>query len=108
MNRKLTLLKMNDDQLDKEVKIQGTKYDRKRKLSDETLKKISNMAKKNLTYSKIAKDLGISYTIVRYHMDKAWRESFNAKRDGRHTGKDHISIKNRVAYKRALVAAGKI
>ena len=99
---------MNDDQLDKEVKIQGTKYDRKRKLSDKTLEKISNMAKKNLTCSKIAKDLGISYTIVRYHMDEAWRKSFNAKRDGRHTGKDKITVKNRVAYKRMLVAEGKI
>lgn len=108
MKRKLELLKMTDDQLDAAVKIQGTKYDRKRKLSESTLKRIVSLASKNTTYSEIAKKLGLNYSIVKYHADPVWRAEYNAKRDGRHTGKDHISIKNRVAYKRGLVAAGKL
>lgn len=105
---KIELLKMTDDQLDATVKIQGTKYDRKRKISDATLKKIHKLAKKNYTYSQIAKELDLNPMSVRYHTDPIWKAFFNANRDGKHTGKDKITIKDRVAYKRGLVAAGKL
>ena len=98
---------MTDDKLDEAIKIQGTKYDRKRKLSDSILKKIKKLAKNN-TYYEIAKELGLSPNIVRYHADPVWKAHFNATRDGKHCGKDKITVKNRVEYKRSLVAAGKI
>lgn len=105
--KKIELLKLTDGELDSKVKIQGTMYDRKRKLSESTLKKIAKMAK-STTYSKIARELGLCASTVRYHTDEAWRVHYNATRDGSHTGKDKITVKDRVAYKRALVAAGKI
>ena len=104
---KIELLTLTDNALDNTVKIQGTKYDRKRKLTDATIKKILNMGKKS-TYQEIARKLGLNPTTVRYNLDPEWKAAFNLKRSGKHTGKDHITKLNRVAYKRSLVAAGKV
>ena len=97
-----------DSEVDKAVKIQGTPYDRKRKITSSTLTKMQKLSKKNKTFAQIAKELGLNYTTVRYNLDDEFRKTYNATRNGAHTGKDHISIQNRVAYKRALVAEGKI
>lgn len=105
---RLETLTLTDNALDSAVKIQGTKYDRKRKVSDSSLKKMLAMAKKNSTYQEIAKKLGMNPTTVRYNIDPLWRAEFNRKRDGKHTGKDKITKINRIAYKRELVAAGKV
>jgi hypothetical protein len=104
----LETLKMTDGELDKAVKIQGTPYDRKRKVSKDTLKKMLSMAKKNKTYQEIARKLGMNSTTVRYNIDPVWRAAYNAKRDGKHTGKDKVTILDRIAYKRTLVAEGKV
>ena len=103
----LQTLALTDDALDKVVKIQGTKYDRKRKVSEATLKKMLSMSK-NKSYQEIARKLDMSPITVRYNIDPVWRAQYNQKRDGKHTGKKNISILDRVAYKRSLVAAGKI
>lgn len=106
--RKIELLTMTDDALDATVKIQGTEYDRKRKVAPTTLKKMASMYKKKSSISEIANKLGLNYLTVRYNVDPVFKAEFNAKRDGKHTGKDNITIKDRVAYKRSLVAAGKV
>ena len=106
-NKIVEVLTLNDNALDKRVKIQGTPYDRKRKISESTIAKMQKMAKKK-SISAIAKELGISYIGVRYNIDPVFREHFNATRDGKHTGKDKITKNNRVSYKRQLVAAGKV
>lgn len=105
---KIELLTMTDNALDKKVKIQGTKYDRKRKIADSTIKKMHALLKKNKSVSEIASQLGLSITSVRYNTDPVWKAEFNAKRSGAHTGKDHITKLDRIAYKRGLVAAGKV
>lgn len=104
---KIELLTLTDDVLDKKVKIQGTKYDRKRTISDEVINKMLKMVKKK-DYAEIAKNLGLSVRDVRYHTDPIYRAEYLSKLSGKHTGKDHITMKDRVAYKRKLVAAGKI
>ena len=60
------------------------------------------------TIAEIANKLDINPQMVKYHTDPIWRASYNATRNGKHYGKDRITVKNRVAYKRSLVAAGKI
>lgn len=105
---RIDVLTLTDDKLDKVVKIQGTKWDRKCKISESTIKKMSKMAGTGSTAAEIARKLGINYQMVRYHTDPIWRASYNATRNGKHYGKDRISVKNRVAYKRSLVAAGKV
>lgn len=104
---KIEILKMNDNALDKAVKIQGTAYDRKRTITDDVIKKMKNMAKRKEP-SEIAKKLGMSLRDVMYHIDPEYRKNYISKLSGKHTGKTHFSVNNRVAYKRELVAAGKV
>ena len=105
---KVEILSMMDADLDKKVKIQGTPYDRKRRVSDATIKKMVKMFGNGKTVSEIASKLGLCYHTVHYNVDPVWRAKYNATRNGAHTGKDKITVSNRIAYKRMLVAAGKV
>ena len=108
-NKIIETLKLNDAALDKKVKIQGTPYDRKCKFSSKTLSEMLYLANvEQKSYIEIAKELGYNPTAVRYRIDPEFKQEYNSRRNGKHTGKDHISIANRVAYKRDLVASGKI
>lgn len=104
---KIELLTLTDDKLDSAVKIQGTMYDRKRTITTATIKKMQSMSKRK-TPSEIAKKLDMRLRDVMYHIDPEFRKAYISKLSGKHTGKDHITVKDRVAYKRELVAAGKI
>ena len=104
---KIELLTLTDDKLDNIVKIQGTIYDRKRKISEATIKKMKSMSRRK-SPEEIAKKLDMRLRDVMYHIDPEFRKNYISKLSGKHTGKDHITIKDRVAYKRTLVAAGKI
>lgn len=101
--RRRVFMRMSDMDLDHAVKIQGTKFDRKRKISEETRDDLRRMYYSGMSISELCKAKGLNYTTVRYIVDDAWRAEFNAKRDGKHTGVDHITFENRVAYKRSLV-----
>ena len=105
---RIDVLTLTDDKLDKVVKIQGTKWDRKCKISEATIKQMNKMSGVGKTIAEIASKLDINPQMVKYHTDPIWRASYNANRSGKHYGKDHITVKNRVAYKRSLVAAGKV
>ena len=107
-SKKIELLTLTDEALDKKVKIQGTQYDRKRKVTDKTIAKMKSLSSSGKSVSEIAKKLGLNYITVKYNVDPMFKAIFNATRSGKHTGKDHITVKDRVAYKRGLVAAGKI
>lgn len=105
---KIEILKMMDADLDKAVKIQGTEYDRKRKVTSPAIKKMKSMLKKGKTYQQVAEALGFSKTAVRYNTDPEYRRYHLAGCTGKHTGKDKVSTKNRIQYKRQLVAEGKV
>lgn len=107
MNR-IDVLRMTDGELDKAVKIQGTDYDRKRKVTSKVLAKMRKLEAKGKDYAEIAKELGFSNKTVRYNLDEAYREYYKATYAGPHTGKNRITKNNRIAYKRDLVALGKI
>ena len=101
--RRKKIMRMKDVDLDKAVKIQGTKFDRKRKLSDDTIAELRRRFFAGEEISEISASTGICYSTVRYNVDDAWKKKFNEKRDGAHTGTDHITFEDRVAYKRTLV-----
>ena len=105
---KIEALTLTDDKLDEAVKIQGTPYDRKRKISADTIKKMTKLSKAGKSVAEIANKLGVNYLSVRYNIDPEWKATYNATRNGKHTGKDKITVKDRVAYKRNLVAQGKL
>ena len=105
---KLQTLTLTDNALDRVVKIQGTMYDRKRKISDAVVKKMTKLLKAGKTVSYVANLFGCSSTAVRYNTDPVYRDLHKSRCSGAHTGKNRVSKLNRVAYKRQLVAAGKV
>lgn len=105
---KIEVLKMTDNDLDKAVKIQGTDYDRKRKVTSSIIKKMRGLEKKGKNYSEIAKEFGFCSKTVRYNLDSTYREFCKMNCSGAHTGKTRLNKTNRVAYKRELVAKGKV
>ena len=103
------ILAYDDDKLDSTVKIQGTQYDRKRKLSDKDLEKIKAKLKKNIPVEAIASEFNVSEWIIRYNTDEAFREHQLKLREKK--SKTHINsmdFEDRVAYKRALVKSKKL
>lgn len=105
---KLQTLTLTDNDLDRAVKIQGTMYDRKRKISSSAMKKMARLLKSGKTVSYVANLFGCSPTTVKYNTDPVYRDLHKSRCSGAHTGKNHVSKLNRVAYKRQLVAAGKV
>jgi hypothetical protein len=100
---KKELLSMSNYNLDKTVKIQGTKFDRKRKVSAKTIAKINYLKACGKTYCEIAKMLELNPITVRYHFDE------NYKYKMCHVGGTHahgnLDLDNRASYKRSLVSA---
>lgn len=101
--RRKAVMKMSDVDLDKAVRIQGTKFDRKRRVSDEVRDDMRRMYFSGMSIAEICVKTGLCHSTVRYNVDDAWRALFNSKRSGAHTGVDHITFENRVEYKRNLV-----
>ena len=103
---KKRLLNMKDYQLDAAVKIQGTDFDKKRVVTKKMLQRMKKMETKGKTYSEIAEKFNVTPRTVRYNLDSAWREYYNATRSGAHTGVDTVDKADRIARKRRLVLAG--
>lgn len=102
MKRK-QLLQQNDKTIDRVVKIQGTAFDRKRKVTPKLVKQMSKMLHKNKSIAEIAKYFNLSYATVRYNIDPEWRKAQIAAQRGKHTGNTYITTKDRVEYKRSLI-----
>lgn len=107
MKRK-QVLQLDDMTLDQKVKIQGTQFDRKRKLTDKDWKKVNKMLKKGLDYKQIAEMFGVTPHCIRYGVDEEYRLHSIAIRSGKHTGVDTCTFENRVEYKRYLIQKRKI
>lgn len=98
---------LNDSKINEVVRIQGTKFDRKRKFSDKTLERMLRMVTSGMSYSEVAEVLGCSTKMVKYHTDEEYRYKLNHREGGgKHTGVDHVTPADRASYKRRLVKAG--
>ena len=106
--RRKQILNLDDLTLDQKVKIQGTQFDRKRKLKDKDWKKVNILIKKCLTYKQIAEVFGVTEHCIRYGLDEEYRLHSIAIRSGKHTGVDTCTFENRVEYKRYLIQKRKI
>jgi hypothetical protein len=109
---KIEVLTLTDDKVDKVVKIAGTDWDRKRKVTSAVAKRMGSMTSRK-SLSDIAEKFGVSEYTVKYNtdpsfrMNEIWRCTEKTRRNGP-KGKITCTPKNRVAYKRSLVAAGKV
>lgn len=108
MTRK-DVLAMDYLTLDKTVKIQGTRFDRKRKVSNSDIVRMKKLRARGDTLQSIAEKVGCCKMTVKYHTNPEWRENYNKTRNGKHYGnKVTYSVSDRSAYKRDLVATRKI
>ena len=102
------ILTYNDEQIDALVKIQGTQYDRKRKLTDKQVSEIKQKLDKGISVEALAQQYNVSEWIIRYNTNPQFRAHQLAIRTGAHTGVDTITFEDRVNYKRYLVEKKKI
>lgn len=100
------IMSLSNSAIDAKVKIQGTKFDRKRKLSDSTIETMNNMVNRGKKVSEIAEKYNIDTRTVKYWTDPEYRAYKLATASGKHTGKTNITPSMRADYKRALVKVG--
>ena len=101
------LLKMNDNELDAVIKIQGTDLDRKRKLTDKMIKNIRKKYSKGKTLKELAEKYSVNYKTIRYWVDENYKQRILSENNHTHYGKVQ-TVADRAAYKRQLVLAGKV
>lgn len=100
--------KLNDIEVDKLVKIQGTQFDRKRKLSDKDIKHIKKLLINNIDIEDIANIFGVTVHTIKYNTDPNYRAHSINIRSGKHYGETVMDMVNRATYKRSLVLKRKI
>ena len=106
--RRKDVLKLDDVSLDKKVKIQGTQFDRKRKLNDKDWKKVRSLLKRGYSYNYISEVFGVKAKTIRYGVDEEFRKYCIQHMTGKHSGVDTCTFENRVSYKRNLIKRRKI
>lgn len=104
-----TILTYTDETLDSIVKIQGTQYDRKRKLTEKQVAEIMDELRKGITVEVLAQKYNVSEWVIRYNTDQDFRAHQLKLREKK--SKAHINVmdfEDRVAYKRNLISNKKI
>lgn len=106
--KKINKSEKKDYIIDKEVKIAGTKYDRRRVLSDVDIRRMKKLRDCGYSKSYIASIFGVSNITVAYHTEEKTKAYRNAVRAtyGQYSDKG-ASRKSRIQYKRAILA-GKV
>ena len=97
---------MTDFELDRLVKLEGTDYDRRRKLSTNDVARIQRAYKNGKSMFDLAVAYGVSYGTIHYHVDKDYRENHNKKRKLYAPSFFDATAQriSRVAHKRAILA----
>lgn len=104
---KREILKLSDNKLDKMVKIQGTNYDRKRKVTKQMQTRMMQMLKAGKSINSIAEHFSVTPHTVKYNTDVEYKKWWNTSRDGKHYGANNSNATERGAYKRSLLKARK-
>lgn len=105
-NLKKKVSKMDAKTVDKEIRIQGTYFDRKRVCTKEDLKFAKKYLKKGFSHNQIANMLDMDVRTLRYNLDPEYRLRRLSQCTGKHTGNTYYDFNNRVSYKTALVYSG--
>ena len=94
-----------NSEIDNAVKIQGTNYDRKRKVTKQMKYRMRQMYESGKTYGYIADYYGVSYNTVRYNLDDKFKYESNKKRNtyARNWKPTSKTFTDRVEYKRELL-----
>lgn len=111
--KKQVILGWTDLEVDRNIKLIGTEFDRKRKFTDKQIAKAKKMLDKGKTFNEIASKLKVDVRVVRYHLDPTYRAmrisgAVTAGTNRKNYPTRIDEFKNRVNYKRELVARGRI
>ena len=101
-NIRIDISSMTDREVDRIIKIQGTDYDRKRKVTSDILNEIITMKNNGNNIHQIAKKLRLTDHAVRYNLDPEYRRK-HLNKVGKHTGKTNMNSNNRIDYKKELI-----
>lgn len=107
---KREICKRSDSVINKKIRVVGTDYDRRRKLTNRQISNIKKYYARGLSLSEIARKFDVSPSTIRYHVNEAFKNYVNQKRKEYIYAEefDHVSyFKNLAAYKRKLVNSGK-
>lgn len=104
---KRELMNLSDTKLDKAVKIQGTNYDRKRKVTKQMQYRMVQMLNAGKSINYIAEHFSVTPHTVKYNTDEEYKQWWNTSRDGKHYGANTSTSSERGAYKRSLLKARK-
>lgn len=107
-SEKQKLLALNDVALNKAVKIKGTDFDRRRKLSVKDVEKIKRKYNKGVTQKDLADEFGVSIPTIRYHVNSRFKFDINYMRSFYRTVPSKITPKDLANYKRNLIATGQL
>ena len=103
------VLSYDDETLDSKIKIQGTSFDRKRKLDSKQIKNLQSDFAKGMSVKDLSLKYGVSEWVIKYNTDPEFKAHQLKLRKGK--SKAHVNImdaENRVNYKKYLVKAKKI
>ena len=99
---------MDDVTLDRYIRIQGTEFDRKRKMTDRQVTYAKKLLNKGYPVLHVAKIMGVTSLTIRYNTDPEFRLNHLKNVSGKHTGVDTVTRSDRVKYKKKLLADGKV
>ncbi len=99
------MIKMSNSAIDSMVKIQGTNYDRKRRVTKDMKNRMSQMYNAGKSYSAIANHFGVTPRTVRYNLDEEFKKRENKVRNiyARNWVPEKGMIAERAEYKRQLI-----
>lgn len=91
--------------IDNAVKIQGTNYDRKRKVTKSMKHRMEQMHNSGKSYNYIAEYFNVSPFTVKYNLDEEFKKAHNKKRNeyARNWVADENTLYERAEYKRELM-----
>ena len=96
---------MTDFQVDRIVKLVGTDYDRRRKLSCSDVTRIKRLYKSGHSISDLMEEYNVSYATIRCHVDPEYKSYHNMRRnDYAPSAQDYVAQRvSRVAHKRSIL-----
>ena len=96
---------MTDFQLDRMFKIQGTDYDRRRKLTSSDISTINRRHARGESIPELAEFFGVSYNTIKYHLDNNFKEKEKKRRSFYPASyfNNAEQFESRVAYKREII-----
>lgn len=99
------LLDMKDSTLDKEFKIAGTQFDRRRKLSEKEIKTMQKLYRTGKPITDICILFKVTYPTVKYHCEEGNKEFVNMMRRLYNSSSQcKCDFKNRCQYKRLILS----